>query len=83
MKHMAAIAFKTKAAIMKAAQASVVAAAKKDDPRVVAFDLGIQTMGNDGSVPTGCDWHPNVADNERMANIIREQIRDHLGWKPL
>jgi hypothetical protein len=44
------------------------------------FDLGIQNMGSDGSSPTGCDWHPNVADHERMAGILKTQLSAKLGW---
>ncbi len=58
--------------------ANVVAAL--GDPKVVAFDLGTQNMGANGEIPTGCDWHPNVADHARMAAIIRARLQTHLGW---
>jgi lysophospholipase L1-like esterase len=58
--------------------ANVVAAL--GDPRVVTFDLGTQDMGSNGEVPTGCDWHPNVTDNARMAEIIETRLQTHLGW---
>jgi hypothetical protein len=50
------------------------------DPKVVTFDLGTQPMGENGEIPTGCDWHPNVADHSRMAAIIRARLQTHLGW---
>lgn len=50
------------------------------DERVSVLDLGAQDMGADGSVPTGCDWHPNVADHERMAALLEAELRDRLGW---
>jgi hypothetical protein len=50
------------------------------DPKVVTFDLGQQDLGWDGSVPTGCDWHPSVTDHARMAEIVKAQLRAKLGW---
>lgn len=50
------------------------------DKKLVTFDFGIQNTGADGSVPTGCDWHPNVADHKRMAGILQQQLQDKLGW---
>lgn len=50
------------------------------DDKLVAFDLGTQNLGPDGSVPTGCDWHPNVADHERMAGILQARLSESLGW---
>jgi hypothetical protein len=58
--------------------ANVVAAL--GDDRVVTFDLGTQEMGSNGEIPTGCDWHPNVADNARMAEIVKARLQTHLGW---
>ena len=66
---------------VKARLASVVAAVSATgDQKLATFDLGVQNMGADGSVPTGCDWHPNVADHQRMAGILREQLSSKLGW---
>ncbi|MBN2370010.1 MAG: SGNH/GDSL hydrolase family protein, partial [Vicinamibacteria bacterium] len=45
------------------------------DPKVVTFDMGTQDTST-----TGCDWHPDVEDHERMAEILMEQIQTHLGW---
>ena len=55
-------------------------AATLNDPRLVTFDLGTQDMGWDGSVPTGCDWHPSAADHARMAEILKAQLKTRLGW---
>ena len=61
--------------------ANVVAAlAATGDLKLATFDMGVQNMGADGSVPTGCDWHPNVADHQRMAGILRQQLSSRLGW---
>jgi len=54
--------------------------ASTNDTRLVTFDMGTQDLGSDGSVPTGCDWHPNVADHLRMAGILQAQISSKLGW---
>jgi lysophospholipase L1-like esterase len=50
------------------------------DQRLIAFDMGTQNLGSDGSVPSGCDWHPNVADHKRMAGILQQQLSAKLGW---
>jgi len=61
--------------------ANVVAAlAATGDLKLATFDMGVQNMGADGSVPTGCDWHPNVADHQRMAGILQQQLSAKLGW---
>lgn len=61
--------------------ANVVAAlAVTGDQKLATFDLGTQNMGADGSVPTGCDWHPNLADHLRMAGILQLQLSAKLGW---
>jgi hypothetical protein len=31
-------------------------------------------------MPTGCDWHPNAADHQRMAGILEAQLQQKLGW---
>jgi lysophospholipase L1-like esterase len=62
--------------------ANVVAAfTATGDQKLATFDLGTQNMGADGSVPTGCDWHPNVADHLRMAGILQLQLSAKLGWQ--
>ncbi len=50
------------------------------DERLLAFDLGVQNLGSDGSVPSGCDWHPSAAEHERMASVLEQKIRENLGW---
>jgi lysophospholipase L1-like esterase len=66
---------------VKARLANVVAAVTATgDQKLATFDLGVQNMGADGSVPTGCDWHPNVADHQRMAGILQQQLSSKLGW---
>ena len=50
------------------------------DKKLVTFDLGMQDLGADGTVPTGCDWHPSVADHERMAELLKQQLTAKLGW---
>lgn len=51
------------------------------DEKLLTFDLGTQNLGADGSIPSGCDWHPNVADHERMAGILESQLSAALGWE--
>lgn len=29
---------------------------------------------------TGCDWHPNVEDNIKVADVLIEKIMNKLGW---
>jgi lysophospholipase L1-like esterase len=67
---------------VKTRLANVVSAveASTGDSKLVTFDLGTQDLGADGSIPTGCDWHPNVADHERMAAILQGQLASSLGW---
>jgi lysophospholipase L1-like esterase len=50
------------------------------DDKIATFDLGIQPLGDDGEIPTGCGWHPNVADHQRMAEILKKQLASKLGW---
>jgi hypothetical protein len=64
--------------IIKGHLANIVATV--NDPKVTTFDYGTQNLGSDGSVPTGCDWHPNVADHARMAGILKTQLQSNLGW---
>jgi lysophospholipase L1-like esterase len=54
--------------------------ASTGDDKLVTFDFGIQDVGADGSVPTGCDWHPNVAEHARLAGILKQQLSAKLGW---
>jgi hypothetical protein len=61
-------------------QAVVAARAAAGDDKLVTFDLGTQPLGNDGETPTGCDWHPNVVDHARMAEVLKAQLKSKLGW---
>jgi hypothetical protein len=49
------------------------------DTKLVTLDLGTQNLG-DGSIPSGCDWHPSLAEHERMAGILEQQLSTNLGW---
>src|SRR5262249_20735375 len=48
----------------------------KGDRKVKLLDFGSQ----DASKGTGCDWHPNVAEHERMADILVKELRASLDW---
>ncbi len=50
------------------------------DTKVTTFDFGTQDLGSDGTVPTGCDWHPSVADHQRMGAILKAELEGKLGW---
>jgi endoglucanase len=44
--------------------------------KVKVLDFGQQNA----SLGTGCDWHPNVAENQRMADLLTKELRNSLGW---
>jgi len=46
------------------------------DKKVEVLDLGSQ----DANQGTGCDWHPNVAEDARMAAILAAKLKTSLGW---
>jgi hypothetical protein len=48
----------------------------KGDKKVKLLDLGTQ----DALKGTGCAWHPNVAEDARMAGILSAALKDSLGW---
>jgi lysophospholipase L1-like esterase len=50
------------------------------DDKLTTFDLGTQDLGPDGTLPTGCDWHPSAADHQRTALILEQQLASRLGW---
>ncbi len=56
--------------------ALVQAANQKGDQNVKVLDLGSQ----DASKGTGCDWHPNATEQQRMADILTAQLKSSLGW---
>jgi lysophospholipase L1-like esterase len=55
---------------------SVVNSRGGDAGKVAAVDLGSQ----DVLQGTGCDWHPSVAEDQRMADILVPLARQKLGW---
>jgi hypothetical protein len=50
--------------------------AAQGDAKVKLLDLGTQ----DVLQGTGCLWHPNVAENQRMAGILVTELKSSLGW---
>jgi lysophospholipase L1-like esterase len=55
---------------------TVVSSRGGDGGKVTAVDLGSQ----DALQGTGCDWHPSVAENQRMADVLVPIVRQKLGW---
>jgi lysophospholipase L1-like esterase len=53
--------------------ANVVAAAA--DAKVTAVDIATQD-----ATSTGCDYHPNVAEDAVMAGVLTSAIKSKLGW---
>jgi lysophospholipase L1-like esterase len=51
-----------------------VAAALADD-KIVVVDLPVQD-----ATSTGCDYHPNVAEDATMAGVLTRAIREKLHW---
>ena len=50
------------------------------DTKLVTFDLGVQDLGANGEIPSGCDWHPSVNEHARMAGILQAKLTEKLGW---
>ncbi len=50
-------------------------AAASADPRVTTVDLAVQDTST-----TGCDYHPNIAEDGVMATALTAAIRAKLGW---
>jgi lysophospholipase L1-like esterase len=46
------------------------------DEKVELLDLGSQ----DANKGTGCDWHPNVAEDARLASVLSAKLKTSLGW---
>jgi hypothetical protein len=69
----------TEAKARLASVVSMVSTATGDD-KLVTFDFGTQNLGSDGSIPSGCDWHPSQDEHERMAGILQQQLGAALGW---
>jgi lysophospholipase L1-like esterase len=56
--------------------ALVAEANQNGDQNVKVLDFGQQNA----SLGTGCDWHPNVAENQRMADRLVTELEQALGW---
>jgi hypothetical protein len=56
---------------------AVVTAKGGDAGRIAYVDLGTQDGCGKG---TGCDWHPNLAEHQRMADVLVPVIKQKLGW---
>ena len=66
---------------VKARLANVVAElTASGEERVSTFDFGTQNLGSDGSIPSGCDWHPSTTEHARMAEILEAELQEKLGW---
>lgn len=50
--------------------------AGKGDNKVRLLDLGTQ----DPLKGTGCDWHPNSAEDARMGALLASDLQTSLGW---
>jgi hypothetical protein len=50
-------------------------AATLDDPKVFTVEVSPQD-----SRSTGCDYHPNVAEDARIAGILAPALKSKLGW---
>ncbi|HXK19508.1 MAG TPA: SGNH/GDSL hydrolase family protein [Polyangiaceae bacterium] len=50
--------------------------ARSGDARVRLLDFGTQ----DVRAGTGCSWHPNVAEDRRMAGLLTAALKSGLGW---
>lgn len=46
------------------------------DAKVKVLDFGQQNASNG----TGCHWHPNAIENQRLAGILVTELRASLGW---
>ena len=58
---------------MRTHLANVIAAA--GDSKVVKVDINVQD-----ATSTGCDYHPNVAEDTRIANALQAPMAEKLGW---
>ena len=54
----------------------VAARAAQGDRNIKLLELGSQ----DPSQGTGCSWHPNVAEDARMAGLLTAELKTSLGW---
>jgi hypothetical protein len=51
--------------------------AELGDPKVFYVDIGTQDACNK---PTGCGWHPSVAEHKRIADLLTPVLKSKLGW---
>jgi hypothetical protein len=58
---------------MRTHLANVVAAV--NDAKVVTIDIPTQD-----TTMTGCDYHPNVAEDQTMATALAPAMKAKLGW---
>jgi len=49
--------------------------ARMADPKVTAVDIAPQD-----ATATGCDYHPNVAEDSIMAGVLASALKSKLGW---
>jgi hypothetical protein len=56
--------------------AVVQAANQSGDQNVKVLNFGSQ----DASQGTGCDWHPNVAEQQRMGDILTAELKKDFSW---
>ena len=57
-------------------KALVAARKNQGDNNIKVLEFGQQ----DASKGTGCDWHPNVAEHQRMAALLTQELKTSLGW---
>ncbi|HEY4159258.1 MAG TPA: GDSL-type esterase/lipase family protein, partial [Polyangiaceae bacterium] len=57
-------------------QAMVASVNAAGDAKVKVLDFGQQNS----SLGTGCDYHPNVTEHQRLAGILTARLRGDLGW---
>jgi hypothetical protein len=57
-------------------KAVIDARAAQGDDRMSELDFGTQNA----LLGTGCDWHPNVAEHKRMADLLVAELKVKLGW---
>lgn len=61
---------------IKYINALVTERAAQGDTKVKLLDLGTE----DALKGTGCAWHPNVAEDQRMAALLAAELKSSLGW---
>ena len=51
--------------------------AELGDPKVFYVDIGTQDAC---TKPTGCGWHPSIAEHKRIADLLLPVFKAKLGW---